>query len=36
MGVMRIIADISHEWSKTMVEGGIPPLYFAAFFIALV
>jgi Mn2+/Fe2+ NRAMP family transporter len=36
MGVMGIIADISYEWSKTMVEGGIPPIYFAMFFIALV
>lgn len=36
MGVMGIVADISHEWSKTMVEGGIKPTYFAAFFIALV
>ncbi len=35
-GVMGIIADISYEWSKTMVEGGIPPIYFAMFFIALV
>jgi Mn2+/Fe2+ NRAMP family transporter len=36
IGVMGIIADISYEWSKTMVEGGIPPIYFAMFFIALV
>jgi len=36
MGVMGIVADISYEWSKTMVEGGIPPIYFAIFFIALV
>lgn len=36
MGVMGIIADISYEWSKTIVEGGIPPIYFAMFFIALV
>jgi Mn2+/Fe2+ NRAMP family transporter len=36
MGVMGIIADISYEWSKTMVEGGIPPIFFAMFFIALV
>jgi Mn2+/Fe2+ NRAMP family transporter len=36
MGVMGIIADISFEWSKTMVDGGIAPVYFAAFFIALV
>ncbi len=36
MGVMGIIADICYEWSKTMFEGGIPPVYFAATFIALV
>ncbi|MHC4431739.1 MAG: Nramp family divalent metal transporter [Planctomycetota bacterium] len=36
MGVMGIIADISYEWSKTMVDGGIAPIYFAIFFIALV
>jgi Mn2+/Fe2+ NRAMP family transporter len=36
MGVMGIIADICHEWSKTVVPGGIAPIYFALFFIALV
>ena len=36
MGVMGIVADICFEWSKTMVDGGIAPIYFAAFFIALV
>ena len=36
MGVMGIVADISYEWSKTMVEGGIAPIYFAIFYIALV
>ena len=36
MGVMGIVADISYEWSKTMVAGGIAPLYFAIFYIALV
>jgi len=36
MGVMGIIADISYEWSKTMVDGGIAPIYFAILFIALV
>ena len=36
MGVMGIIADICYEWSKTMIDGGIAPVYFAAFFIALV
>jgi len=36
MGVMGIVADISFEWSKTMVDGGIAPVYFAMFYIALV
>jgi Mn2+/Fe2+ NRAMP family transporter len=36
MGVMGIVADISYEWSKTLVEGGIAPIWFALFFIALV
>ncbi|NKB32808.1 MAG: divalent metal cation transporter [Pseudomonadales bacterium] len=36
MGVMGIVADISHEWSKSIVEGGISPVYFAAFFVSLV
>jgi len=36
MGVMGIVADISFEWSKAMVAGGIAPIYFAAFFVALV
>jgi Mn2+/Fe2+ NRAMP family transporter len=36
MGVMGIVADISYEWSRTMVEGGIAPIWFALFFIALV
>lgn len=36
MGVMGIVADICFEWSKTMVEGGIRPVWFAAFFVALV
>jgi manganese transport protein len=36
MGVMGIIADICYEWSKTMIDGGIAPIYFAVFFIALV
>ncbi len=36
MGVMGIVADISYEWSKTVVDGGIQPVYFAGFFIALV
>ena len=36
MGVMGIVADISYEWSKTMIDGGIAPIYFAGFFILLV
>ena len=36
MGVMGIVADISSEWSKTMITGGIAPIWFAAFFSALV
>lgn len=36
MGVMGIVADICFEWSKTILEGGIHPVYFASFFIALV
>ena len=36
MGVMGIVAEISFEWSKTFIAGGIPPIYWAAFFITLV
>jgi manganese transport protein len=36
MGVMGIVADICYEWSRTVVSGGIQPVYFAGFFIALV
>jgi Mn2+/Fe2+ NRAMP family transporter len=36
MGVMGIVADISSEWSKAVVDGGIQPIWFAAFFVALV
>jgi Mn2+/Fe2+ NRAMP family transporter len=36
MGVMGIVADISYEWSKSFIAGGIKPVYWAAFFIALV
>lgn len=36
MGVMGIVADICYEWSKAMIDGGIAPIYFASFFIALV
>lgn len=36
IGVMGIIADICHEWSKTVITGGISPVLFAGFFIAMV
>lgn len=36
MGVMGIVAEICYEWSKTVINGGIAPVYFAAFFSALV
>ena len=36
MGVMGIVADISHEWSMMIVPGGIKQIYFAAFFMAIV
>jgi len=36
MGVMGIVADICFEWSKTVVDGGIAPVWWAAFFIGLV
>ena len=36
MGVMGIVADISYEWSKSFVDGGIAPIYFAAFYVAIV
>lgn len=36
MGVMGIVADICFEWSKTMIDGGIAPIWFAAAFSALV
>ncbi len=36
MGVMGIIAEISYEWSKIFISGGIAPIYWAAAFISLV
>ncbi|MGB5245279.1 MAG: Nramp family divalent metal transporter [Woeseia sp.] len=36
MGVMGIVAEISSEWSKTLIDGGIHPVWFAAFFVGLV
>ena len=36
MGVMGIIAEISFEWSRSYIEGGIAPIYWAGFFVSLV
>ncbi|WP_159022604.1 Nramp family divalent metal transporter [Formosa sp. L2A11] len=36
MGVMGIVADICYEWSKSAVDGGISPIYFAVSFILMV
>lgn len=36
MGVMGIVAEISFEWSKSVIDGGIAPIYWAAFFVSLV
>ena len=36
MGVMGIVADISSIWSRSFIRGGIAPIYFAAFFSAIV
>ena len=36
MGVMGIIANVSSEWSKSWIQGGISPIYFASFFICSV
>lgn len=36
MGVMGIVAEVSSEWSNGLVDGGIKPIWFAAFFVALV
>jgi Mn2+/Fe2+ NRAMP family transporter len=36
IGVMGIVSDVCFEWSKGIVEGGIPPVAFAAFFVSLV
>lgn len=35
MGVMGIVAEISYEWSKTFIAGGIDPLFWAACFCAV-
>jgi Mn2+/Fe2+ NRAMP family transporter len=36
IGVMGILADVCHVWSLKFVEGGVPRVAFAAFFIVLV
>ena len=36
MGVMGIVAAVCSEYSKTMIDGGVAPIYFAGFFSALV
>jgi len=36
MGVMGIVADISHVWSKSFIDDGISTTSFAAFYIVLV
>jgi manganese transport protein len=36
VGVMGILADVCHVWSRSLVEGGIPPLAFALFFVSAV
>lgn len=36
MGVMGIIADVCHEWSRQVFDRGISPILFATFFITMV
>lgn len=36
MGVMGIVAEVSFEWSKAWISGGIPPLYCAIAYSAMV
>lgn len=36
IGVMGIVAEMCTEWSRAILEDGIAPVYFAAFFILLV
>ncbi len=36
IGVMGIIADVCTEWSKSFIQGGISPVFFAVFFMAIV
>lgn len=36
MGVMGIVAEISSEWSKSIISGGISPIYFSVLYVSLV
>ena len=36
MGVMGIVAEISFEWSKSVIDGGIAPIYWAVLFVSIV
>lgn len=36
IGVMGIISEVCFEWSKTIVDGGIQPVWFAGFFIVII
>lgn len=36
IGVMGILADVCYEWSKSFINNGISPVYFALFFITFV
>lgn len=36
MGVMGIVAEICHVWSKSYITGGLSPLLFASLFVGLV
>lgn len=36
IGVMGIVGEVCYEWSKSFVQSGIQPIYFAIFFILLV
>jgi manganese transport protein len=36
IGVMGILADVSSQWSRMFVAGGVPPLAFAVFFVTAV
>ena len=36
IGIMGIVSDVSYEWSKNFVAGGIQPIYFALLFIGII